>query len=44
MMEKDKDMMNPMNWGIDEIKEATTLILITVPFLIVLYIALCIFY
>ncbi len=43
-MEEPKDMMNPMNWGTDEIKEAATTLLLTIPFLVILYIAMWIFY
>ena len=42
-MEKEKDMMNPMNWGVEETKEAVVAILLVVPFLIICYIALWVF-
>ena len=43
-MGKEKDMMNPMNWGVDEIREATIAILVAMPFLVIFYIAMWIFY
>ena len=39
-----KDMINPEDWGIEEIKEATTVIALCVPCFLVFYIVMWIFY
>lgn len=40
----EKDMMNPMNWGVDEVKEAATTIAMLVPCFIFSFIIMWIIY
>ena len=42
-MEKEKDMMNPLNWGVNEIKDACEAFLLSLFCVFAMYITLLIF-
>lgn len=42
-MEKEKDMMNPLNWGVNEIKDACIAFLLSLCWVFIMYATLLIF-
>ena len=42
-MEKEKDMMNPLNWGVNEIKDACIAFLFSLCWVFIMYATLLIF-